>query len=151
MSIRLSVTTVVLVLALTTGSGQRTPLASDPGRDRVVLVFAPDEHDRRLSALAADRARLACELANRQVVIEVVAGAETDRQRSLREAYNVPLEAFVAVLIGKDGGEKRRESGAVDLAAMVRLIDTMPMRRAEKEDDLDCGGPVSSAPRESGS
>lgn len=140
---------VALVVGLTTGSGQ--PVAAfDPGRDRVVLVFAPDADDPRLATLAADRAELACELANRQVVIEVVAGADTDYQRLLREAYEVPVEAFVAILIGKDGGEKRRVSGTVDLAAIARLIDTMPMRRAEMEDDLECGGPASNQPQGSG-
>lgn len=36
------------------------------------------------------------------------------------------------VLIGKDGGVKARQSEAVfDLAGLLALIDTMPMRRAE--------------------
>ena len=123
---------LVLILGLNPGALQQAS-PSGLGSDRVILVFAPDADDRRLAILAADRARLACDLANRQIVIEVVAGAETHRQRSLREAHGVPAEAFVALLIGKDGGEKRRAFGTVDLAAMMDLIDTMPMRRAEQQ------------------
>jgi hypothetical protein len=37
------------------------------------------------------------------------------------------------VLIGKDGGVKMRQSGAFDLAGLLALIDSMPMRRAEAQ------------------
>jgi len=37
------------------------------------------------------------------------------------------------VLIGKDGGVKARQSGAFDLPGAFALIDTMPMRRAERK------------------
>jgi len=37
------------------------------------------------------------------------------------------------VLIGKDGGVKARQSGAFDLPGALALIDTMPMRRAERK------------------
>lgn len=37
----------------------------------------------------------------------------------------------VYLLLGKDGGEKARQSPQLDLAKLFALIDTMPMRRAE--------------------
>ncbi|MBK1831935.1 DUF4174 domain-containing protein [Verrucomicrobiaceae bacterium R5-34] len=39
------------------------------------------------------------------------------------------------VLIGKDGGEKARQQGALDLKPWIQLIDTMPMRRNEMKKD----------------
>ena len=122
-------------------------LADVPDRERLIYVFAPAENDPRLVALAADRAALACELANRHVVVQVIAGADSLHDESLRRVHDVPVQDFVALLVGKDGGEKSRSTGSVDLAAMLRLIDTMPMRRAEADEDLDCAGP---APRGSG-
>lgn len=40
----------------------------------------------------------------------------------------------VFILIGKDGGEKARSHGAIDLEKWLALIDAMPMRRAEIQD-----------------
>lgn len=37
----------------------------------------------------------------------------------------------VFLLLGKDGGEKARQSPQLDLAKLFALIDTMPMRRSE--------------------
>ncbi len=134
----------LLVLALTPAAWPTDLLAPHRGRDRVVLVFAPAGDDPRLAALAADRAGLDCELANRQVVIEVIAGVAPGRSEALRRTYDVSGSDFTAVLVGKDGGQKARSSGHVDLPGMLRLIDTMPMRRAESAEDRDCGRPATS-------
>ncbi len=132
----------ILLLALTTAAWPADLLAPHRGRDRVILVFAPAGDDPRLAALAADRAELACEIANRQVVIEVVAGVAPGRSEALRRAFEISDGDFVALLVGKDGGQKARSSGQVDLPGMLRLIDTMPMRRAERAGDRDCGRPA---------
>lgn len=42
-----------------------------------------------------------------------------------------PGEVTAAVLIGKDGGVKRRYTGVVDVEAVLSLIDSMPMRIRE--------------------
>jgi hypothetical protein len=144
----LALPTLVLLVAVV--SGPSVGLAQSPRGDRMVLVFAPAGNDPRLDTLAADRAELDCELVNRHVVVEVIIGADTSRRASLRRAYGVPVEEFVAILVGKDGGEKLRSRGSVDLAAMLRLIDTMPMRRTEMDEDRDCPGSASTAPSASG-
>lgn len=36
------------------------------------------------------------------------------------------------ILIGKDGGEKARQQGDLDLKKLFALIDTMPMRKQEQ-------------------
>lgn len=40
-------------------------------------------------------------------------------------------DGFEAVLIGKDGGVKARQTEALDLSALFERIDSMPMRRRE--------------------
>ena len=51
---------------------------------------------------------------------------------SLRARYGVDTASpFTALLIGKDGGVKWRETRPADPAELFVLIDTMPMRRAE--------------------
>jgi len=41
-------------------------------------------------------------------------------------------QRFEAVLVGKDGREKLRQSTPLSLAALYALIDAMPMRKAEQ-------------------
>ncbi|WP_260761225.1 DUF4174 domain-containing protein [Mycobacterium sp. SMC-4] len=45
--------------------------------------------------------------------------------------YAIDTEGFTALLIGKDGGEKRRIDGVPDLRAIYAVIDGMPMRSSE--------------------
>ena len=62
-----------------------------------------------------------------------------DRLARLRGDEMLPFEL---VLIGKDGGVKARDPSPAALEAFLRLIDTMPMRRAEMRQaggaDRDC-------------
>lgn len=55
---------------------------------------------------------------------------------SLRKQYRLAGEQAqtVFILIGKDGGEKARQSKRLDLAPWFALIDQMPMRRREMEE-----------------
>lgn len=61
-----------------------------------------------------------------------LAGAQSE----LEERAVVLVEACyptesVAVLVGKDGGEKGRFPLPPDISAICRMIDSMPMRQAE--------------------
>jgi len=49
----------------------------------------------------------------------------------LRKKFAIPPHRFTAILIGKDGGEKARQSGELALDQFFALIDTMPMRQQE--------------------
>ncbi|MEM6831031.1 MAG: DUF4174 domain-containing protein [Bacteroidota bacterium] len=49
----------------------------------------------------------------------------------IREAYAVPTDQFMVVLIGKDGSVKLRSDEPVSVNDLFNLIDRMPMRRAE--------------------
>ena len=48
---------------------------------------------------------------------------------------DVAPDAFALLLIGKDGGEKRRDTSVPDLNSLFNLIDGMPMRQAEMDHD----------------
>jgi hypothetical protein len=50
---------------------------------------------------------------------------------SLRNRFSVNPGQFLVVLIGKDGGEKLRRGGEVDITEIFSLIDSMPMRQRE--------------------
>lgn len=55
-------------------------------------------------------------------------------RRAVRQRLGLQGQRAQLVLIGKDGGVKARQSGdRFDLAALLSLIDGMPMRRAETE------------------
>jgi hypothetical protein len=57
------------------------------------------------------------------------------RERSdVRRRFGLQSREAQLLLIGKDGGIKARQSGAVlDLERIFELIDSMPMRRAEMQ------------------
>lgn len=54
--------------------------------------------------------------------------------QGLRLAFDVPLEGFSLVLLGKDGEEKRRETGYTPIKAIFEQIDAMPMRQQEMQE-----------------
>ncbi len=55
--------------------------------------------------------------------------------RDLRAHFGVKDDDFMAILVGKDGTEKRRYSAPVAARAVFEAIDAMPMRQQEMEGD----------------
>ena len=115
---------------LVSGDG-RAAGADDPaafaGRSRVLLVLASPDDLRRTEQtriLASDRAGMV----ERDLVL--VEPAVADQQR-LRRRYGVLPDAFVVLLIGKDGGVKLRSAGPLAAGTLFETIDAMPMRQAE--------------------
>ncbi len=49
----------------------------------------------------------------------------------LRQQFGITPEEFAVILVGKDGTEKRRSQTPIDLTALFRTIDAMPMRQQE--------------------
>ena len=107
-------------------------------KNRVLLVFAPDFQDQRLksqlSLFDAHRAGLA-ERDLKILVLnpggnEAFSAAAT---KHLYQTYKIEKDAFVLILIGKDGGEKLRKTQPLAVATLFGTIDAMPMRQAEME------------------
>ena len=101
-------------------------------KNRVIITFSSDEqHIERLSVKEQiDLHR--CKFRERDLVhIDLIQGsAEFDE---MSRKFSVSGEGFQLLLIGKDGGVKKRTS-TVSLEEVFSLIDTMPMRRREMRD-----------------
>jgi len=110
-------------------------------RNRLLLVFAPSEDDERYRALRRELQRQEHEIVDRDLLIfHILESGESrladsliDHQSaaSLRNRFSVNPGQFLVVLIGKDGGEKLRRGGEVDITEIFSLIDSMPMRQRE--------------------
>jgi len=113
---------------------------------RLLLLFAPDYQDPDLRQTRRAVQLQSCALGERDVIIGVFAAKGRsildDQDISDREAFEVRQHfrfangQFVALLIGKDGGEKHRSYTAPDLNAVFALIDGMPMPQQEMAANL---------------
>jgi len=142
-----------LVTALVTaGVLGSAPAAADLGdylwERRPLLLFAPTNQDPRLTETLSRIEATRCEFDDRQMVLGVMvaAGPSTldgqaitaDEAQRLAERYAVDPNAFAAVLIGKDGGEKYRVDQVPELGLVYTVIDGMPMR--SRETGAESGG-----------
>ena len=110
-------------------------------QNRLLLVFAPEEDDPRLARQMAlprahgdglaERDLLLMEIiGSKEMRIEGHAGSSTDA-KALRDRHNVASDEFAVILIGKDGGTKRRLSQPFATEDLFATIDAMPMRQHE--------------------
>jgi hypothetical protein len=142
-----------LVTALVTaGVLGSAPAAADLGdylwERRPLLLFAPTNQDPRLTETLSRIEATRCEFDDRQMVLGVMvaAGPSTldgqaitaEEAQRLAERYAVDPNAFAAVLIGKDGGEKYRVDQVPELGLVYTVIDGMPMR--SRETGAESGG-----------
>ncbi len=106
------------------------PLAASRWTSRVLVVSAPGPDDPGLRAQRAALGSVRGGLAERDLkVIEAIGhGAEA---ATLRRRFNLPEDAFRAVLVGKDGGAKLTASEPIPPQTLFATIDAMPMRRDE--------------------
>lgn len=100
---------------------------------RVLLLCAPTATDaallRQRQLLAPARAGLnARDLLVQEVVLTQLSPAD---KKYLAETLRVSPTSFTVLLIGKDGGAKRRETEPITPASLFSTIDGMPMRQQE--------------------
>lgn len=132
-----------------------SPLESLEWERRVLLLFADQPADpwayRQRLEILQDR----CDFNNRDLILLEVYGTDAPARAtglwldgsvmeevSLQTFENAALRAFFGVesgysllLVGKDGGEKRRELLPVSVHKIYAQIDGMPMRQREMRDD----------------
>ncbi|WP_237570885.1 DUF4174 domain-containing protein [Mycolicibacterium lacusdiani] len=135
----------LIVLATITALGSPSAAAAELNdyrwTHRPLLLFAPTDRDPRLVETLSRIDASRCAVLERDMVIGIVltegqstlAGLpvnESEAQR-LSERYAIGENAFTALLIGKDGGEKLRVDEVPDLSTIYDVIDGMPMRSAE--------------------
>jgi hypothetical protein len=103
-------------------------------RSRVLLVFTPSSTDEASATQKRLLEAAKAGLSERDLrVFYLPADEAGGSAQALRNHFGVSENAFVAVLIGKDGGEKARYLKPVYPQALFGLIDRMPMRRREME------------------
>lgn len=136
---------MLMVLAASIVLGPAHFAAADVGdyqwARRPLLLFAPTDRDPRLLETLSRIEASRCEFLDRDMVLGVVVreGKSTldgrvidaDEAQRLSQQFAIGENAFSALLIGKDGGEKLRVNAIPDLRAIYAVIDGMPMRSRE--------------------
>jgi hypothetical protein len=119
------------------------PLSKHQWSQRPLLVFAASENANELQRLRRALSGRRCEIAERDMVIIETLGeertvdgrpVESATAAGLRRRFAVEDDAFTVILVGKDGTEKLRSQDVPDLDAVFSLIDGMPMRRLEMQE-----------------
>jgi len=111
---------------------------------RVLLVFAPHEQDAEARRQDAMLEVVADALSERDMtVIRVFADGRVAVDGNIHEQsassfyarFDVDRGEFRVILVGKDGGVKLDRNVAVRSEELFALIDSMPMRRYEMQQD----------------
>lgn len=114
-------------------------------KKRLLLLFAPDASDPGYIAQWDVLNRHQAALKDRDVLIlsffeedggdldgEPIDEADAD---AVRQRFRVKRNMAMAILIGKDGTEKRRDPLPAPMDQVIALIDSMPMRQQEMKRD----------------
>ncbi len=120
---------------------QSNPLNEYQWQNRLILVFNDSDSEVQAQKQLDKFAGLTPELQERDLLIfriddsQVSNGLDskvTDIEAaSLRKSFDIDIEEFAVLLIGKDGGVKLRSEQVVSSQELFALIDGMPMRRSE--------------------
>jgi hypothetical protein len=114
-----------------------TPLATllktSRWQKRVLLLCAPTATDaallRQRQLLASARPELdARDLLVHEVLLDNLSAAD---KKYVTETLRTSRASFTVLLIGKDGGVKRRETEPTTPNSLFKTIDVMPMRQQE--------------------
>jgi hypothetical protein len=125
------------------------PLLKYEWQNRPLLLFAPDNEDKHLVQLLATLQKSNCDIDDRDMIIAVLLAEGQSRLNNnnisaqdaalIRKRYEIEPSQFAVLLIGKDGGEKYRLFAVPELNEIFSLIDGMPMRQDEMQENLkDC-------------
>ena len=108
-------------------------LRANRWKKRVVLLYAPTPDDKLLLQQRALLAQAKNDQQERDMLVLEVTEPQlsTTERHYLRTKLAVPAGHFLLLLIGKDGGVKRREKAPVSPRTLFSTIDAMPMRRQE--------------------
>jgi hypothetical protein len=111
--------------------------------NRVLLIFAPGGNDDTLERQLVAFREAEPALKERDLVVFILPAGEhgscegnalpEGRAQALRDDFGVPDDEFAVVLVGKDGGEKKRWQGYAPVPEIKDVIDAMPMRKREMQ------------------
>ena len=114
-----------------------SPLDKYLWKNRVVVTFSPSKNNTERNYFLNSINRNLCEFNSRNIIhIDFIFNEknnEIEKFESSFENLYLSTNEFRLIVIGKDGGVKKRTS-TVSLEEVFSLIDTMPMRRREMRD-----------------
>lgn len=113
-------------------------------KNRVLVVSATNENDRNMKEQLDELALSPNEFADRDMALVTLLDDSVSRAEdrvltngetaSARDALGIRPGSFALRLIGKDGSVKFSADSMTPMNRIYALIDTMPMRKAEKDD-----------------
>lgn len=116
-------------------------LSAQKWKKRVLLVFAPSRNHAAYQQQMQLLQEYKSDLRDRDLVlVEVLTNGESyvdfqpidsSSATGLRNRLQVSNQDFCVILVGKDGGVKRRDKVPVEAKAIFAFIDAMPMRQQE--------------------
>ena len=139
---KFSVLLLFIIIAMTTGHAQGFPLDQHQWKQRVLLVFSPQDQPEKGQALIADLQVGSDDWVERKLVLYDIQGEgglgpsdyiTLQQARELRKAFGIGLGESAVVLVGLDGKQKLRSQEPLSKKQVYGLIDSMPMRQAEME------------------
>ena len=99
-------------------------------KNRIILTFAEDEDNPDLIRLKVEMKENKCEILNRDLL-----HFHFSNDSKIGNHTTTNDQSFRILLIGKDGGIKYESKRSVSLIQLFELIDSMPMRQDEIQDD----------------
>ena len=111
-------------------------------KKRLLIVAGTDSHlvEHQINSAVAEKSELddrdLVMLSLRDESVEVLHGNATLKTSAseISDRFDIkPDQAFVAILVGKDGAAKWRAIRPVKFQEIAEVIDAMPMRQVEKE------------------
>jgi hypothetical protein len=140
----LLLTYAIMLISCPVYSQVSSDLSEYRWQNRLILLFAPQagdsQYQKQRELLLNDQPGLNERdllifsiLPNR--VISDNDSVKVERAAEIRKRYKIPRAAFSVLLIGKDGSEKMRSNKVVPREELYALIDAMPMRRQEMQED----------------
>jgi hypothetical protein len=135
----MSLTALAIALSIAATPVMAAPLAQFQWDKRLLVVFAETgagDYEQQVDLLnqaqdgLAERDMVVLAVQNGEVQAVFGSATELDAQ-SIRASLRQDEGGFEAVLIGKDGGVKRRWSQPVSVDELFAIIDAMPMRASE--------------------
>lgn len=134
----------LITMAVSQSVNAKNMLDQYQWNNRLILIFTPSLHDvnyqEQISILQENQEALT----DRDIVLLEILTSNTDNidenspdknHAHLIEEYNIN-QLFTVILVGKDGFEKRRESKPLSIDTLKDIIDAMPMRKREMNNEL---------------
>jgi hypothetical protein len=113
-------------------------VSSEPLRDylwvnRVIITFSNSESNKERRLLIQQIEQHQCDFRKRDLVhIDLIQG--TDQYKRLSQKFLISGDEFKLFLLGKDG-EVKLNTNSNDLLEIFSLIETMPMRKREIQNE----------------